>query len=212
MNLESIADVELNLKRLFGEAASTAPLGSNERMGRRIFGVDLTSLLTEEQAQLIISLLDRFKVISFPDQGKTRFRVRHLERLANHFGAPIPHPKNYANYIDYKKKKVPLALLPIDRQTPTLCNQAFPETLQCLDDANSPAVYIVTNLVGSGPDKEEEIMGGLHWHTDIEFEPTPLSTSMFYVQAAPTTRNSPEGQWVENIPRETGFYHPELGC
>jgi len=209
MNLESIADIDLNLKRLFGEAASTAPLGSNERMGRRIFGVDLTSLLTEEQAQLIISLLDRFKVISFPDQGSPSFRVRDLERLANHFGAPIPHPKNYANYIDYKKKKMPLALLPIDRQTPTLCNQAFPETLQCLDDANSPAVYIVTNLVGSGPDREEEIMGGLHWHTDIEFEPTPLSTSMFYVQAAPTTRNSPEGQWVENIPRETGFYHPE---
>ena len=160
MNLETTADIELNLKRFFGEDTSTAPLGSNESMGRRIFGVDLTRPLTEEQAELIVGLLDRFKVISFPDQGKTRFRVRHLERLANYFGAPIPHPKNYANYIDYKKKKVPLALLPVDRQTPTLCDQAFPETLQCLDDANSPAVYIVTNLVGSGPDKEEEIMGG----------------------------------------------------
>ena len=50
MNLETTADIELNLKRLFGEAASTAPLGSNERMGRRIFGVDLTRPLTEEQA------------------------------------------------------------------------------------------------------------------------------------------------------------------
>ncbi|MGB1342017.1 MAG: TauD/TfdA dioxygenase family protein [Pseudomonadales bacterium] len=203
------AEIEESLRRLFGESASTVALSSNDRLGRRIFGVDLTQPLTPEQAELMVSLLDRYKLISFPNQGEGQFRIRHLERLANHFGAPIPHPKNYANYADYKKKKVPLALLPVEQQTSTKCDQAFPNALQCREDASSPAVYIVTNLVGSGPDKQEAVVGGLHWHTDIEFEPTPLSTSMFYVQAAPSTRNSAGGQWVDHVPREAGFYHPD---
>ena len=107
MNLETTADIELNLKRFFGEDTSTEPLGSNESMGRRIFGVDLTRPLTEAQAELIVGMLDRFKVISFPDQGKTRFRVRHLERLANYFGAPIPHPKTMQIISITKRRKCP---------------------------------------------------------------------------------------------------------
>ena len=209
MTIKSDADIEFEMKRLFGEKISIKPLISDDRMGRRVHGVDTTRPLTTEQAVLLVSLLDHYKVITFPNQDQARFRLRHLERLANHFGAPIPHPKNYANYIDYKKNKVPLALPPIDAQTSTKCDQAFPDLLQCCDDASSPAVYIVTNLVGSGADKQEQVMGGLHWHTDIEFEATPLSTSMFYVQAVPSTRNSPEGNWVANVPREAGFYHPD---
>lgn len=201
--------VEEKLTQLFGNNVSMTPLDSNERMGRRIHGVDLTGLLSTEQASFMVHLLDLYKVISFPEQDQARFRLRHLERLANHFGAPIPHPKNYANYIEFKKKKAPLKLLPTDQQTCSQCDQAFPDDLQCLDDADSPAVYVVTNLVGSGQGKKEELIGGLHWHTDIEFEPIPLSTSMFYVQAAPITRNSASGNWVENIPREVGFYHPD---
>ena len=53
------------------------------------------------------------------------------------------------------------------------------------------------------------IAGGQHWHTDIEFEPVPLSTSMFYVHRVPTTRDAPGGTWVTNPPREPGFYHPD---
>ena len=37
MNLETTADIELNLKRLFGEDTSTAPLGSNETYGQTNF-------------------------------------------------------------------------------------------------------------------------------------------------------------------------------
>ncbi len=205
----SISDLDQGLARLFGSSASSTPLSTDDRMGRRIHGIDLTSPLSEEQAQLLVALLDRFNIISFPEQGNSSFQLRHLERLANHFGAPIPHPKNYANYIDYKKKKVPLELLPADRQTATLCNQAFPDAIRCVDDADSPAVYIVTNLPGSGPDQQEELASGLHWHTDIEFEPTPLSTSMFYVQNVPTTRNADGGTWVPDILPEAGFYHPD---
>lgn len=200
---------EPDLKHLFGVNTSISALSSNDRMGRRIHGVDLTKPLTQEQARFVVNLLDRYNIISFPDQGQAGFRLRWLERLANHFGAPIPHPKNYANYLAYKNNKVPLELPPRKQQTWSLCDQAFPDVMHCIEDAHSPAVYIVTNLPGSGPDKQEQTMGGLHWHTDIEFEPVPLSTSMFYVQATPTTRHSPEGNWVSNVPREPGFYHPD---
>ena len=209
MTTEAIAKFDQQLQNLFGPQTKTEPLIDDHHMGRRIYGVDLTQPLSGEQAKLMVDLLDHFNVVCFPGQDQNNFRVTYLERLANHFGAPIPHPKNYANYIEYKKKQVPLQLLPTEEQTCTRCDQAFPETWQCLPGANSPAVYIVTNLVNSGPDKEEEVVGGLHWHTDIEFEPIPLSTSMFYVQSAPTTRNSPDGNWVSNVPREAGFYHPE---
>lgn len=209
MSQASITAFDHALQRLFGAHTHSEPLSTPERMGRRFIGVDLTQPLTPEQAKLLIDLLDEYQVISFAGQDLKCFRVGHLERIANHFGAPLPHPKNYANYIDYKKNKVPLRLLPVDRQTRTLCNNAFPDHLRCIEDAESPAVYIVTNLPGSGADKAEQSIGGLHWHTDIEFEPIPLSTSMFYVQHVPSTRNSPEGTWVSNIPREPGFYHPD---
>lgn len=207
----SIGEFDQALALQFGGDARSTPLSSDDRMGRRIHGVDLTLPLSSDQARLLIALLDRFNIITFPAQGGGSFQLRHLERLANHFGAPIPHPKNYANYADYKKKKVPLALLPVNRQTATRCNRAFPETIHCVDDADSPAVYVVTNLPGSGPDQEEQLASGLHWHTDIEFEPTPLSTSMFYVQNVPTNRSADGGTWVPDIPPEPGFYHPESG-
>ena len=205
------SEIELKQKlhQHFGAAAMTTPLTSPERMGRRIEGIDLSQTLNVDQAQLIVDLLDHFQIICFPNQDQAGFSLLDLERLANHFGAPIPHPKNYANYADFKKHKAPLVLPPREQQTAALCDQAFPGQLSCIDDANSPAVYIVTNLIGSGPDVEEETIGGLHWHTDIEFEPTPLSTSMFYVQAVPTTRESSEGTWVAHQTREAGFYHPK---
>lgn len=205
----SFTSFDQELNRLFGSAASSTPLASDDRMGRRIHGIDLTVPLSEEQAQLLVALLDRFSIISFPDQGRPSFKLRYLERLANHFGAPITHPKNYANYIEYKKNKAPLELLPRQKQTATLCNQAFPDAIRCIDDADSPAVYIVTNLPGSGPDQQEQLASGLHWHTDIEFEPIPLSTSLFYVQRAPTTRDSAGGTWVPDIQPDAGFYHPD---
>jgi alpha-ketoglutarate-dependent taurine dioxygenase len=205
----STLDLADACERLFGPGVSITPLTSDERMGRRIHGVDLTEPLSEEQAGLLVALLDRFNIVTFPDQDRRPFRLRHLERLANHFGAPIPHPKNYANYVEHMRRGVPLELLPVDRQTATRCNQAFPGEITCIDDADSPAVYIVTNLPGSGRDQRERLASGLHWHTDIEFEPIPLSTSMFYVQSVPTTRDAEGGTWVPDVPPEEGFYHPE---
>ena len=66
------------------------------RMGRRVHGIDLKETLSGAQAGLLQTLLDQFNILSFPDQGTETFRLGHLERLANHFGAPIPHPKNFS--------------------------------------------------------------------------------------------------------------------
>jgi alpha-ketoglutarate-dependent taurine dioxygenase len=92
MNVKSIAEFDAELKRVFGSNTSTAPLVDDTRMGRRIFAVDLTQPLNPEQSRLMVDLLDRFSVISFPGQDQSSFRLAYLERLANHFGAPIPHP------------------------------------------------------------------------------------------------------------------------
>ncbi len=205
MSTTTLREVESDLLRHFGEEAAIAPLSTPDRMGRRLDGVDLSDPLSPAQAELLISLLDRYQIICVRGQDTLGFDVRDLERIANHFGAPIPHPKNYANYAS----GLPLELLPVERRASTLNNAAFPGIIECLPGADSPAVYIVSNVPGGGPDADPVIAGGQHWHTDIEFEPVPLSTSMFYVHRVPTTRNAPGGTWVTNPPREPGFYHPD---
>lgn len=195
------------LHGLFGPDTSIVPLIDEGRMGRRVHGVDLTAPLEAEHAAFLIQLLDRHNIVSFPAQDLHGFDVHDLERLANHFGAVIPHPKNYANYNN--KTNAELVLQPVDKRSSTQVNQAFPGDIECAEGADSAGVYVVSNLIGSGREVEPEIAGGQHWHTDIEFEPIPLSTSMFYVQCAPTTRDSADGNWVHNPPREPGFYHPD---
>jgi len=167
--LSPFSDDELasQCAELFGPHVVISPLSSIDRMGRRITGIDLTQPLSAPQARLLIALLDAFNIISFPRQDQHTFRVRDLERLANHYGAPIPHPKNYENYATYQRDGEPLRRLPVAKQTTTLCNNAFPNAITCTEDADSPAVYVVTNLPGSGRDKTEMSASGLHWHTYI---------------------------------------------
>ena len=207
-DVSQLPPLENDLKRVFGSNATIAPLTSTERLGRRVAGIDLTEPLTPSQAALLVALVDWHRIVLFPTQDTHGFSVGHLEQVANHFGAPLPHPHNYANYVGHAAGDL-LELHPIEERTSTLVDQAFPGSIMSLDGADSPAVYIVTNLVGSGPTVEPEVRGGQHWHTDIEFEPAPLSTSLFYVQRTPTTRNSSRGTWVDNPPREPGFYHPD---
>lgn len=193
------------LGELFGSQASLEPLTSSDRMGRRVRGLNLAEPLSEGQAELVVGLVDRYSIVSFPDQDTFGVDVVDLERLASHFGAVIPHPKNFSNYRNRDQTPV---LAPVNERTSTLVDMAFPGEIKSARGADSAAVYVVTNLVGSGHDKEPEIVGGQHWHTDIEFEPIPLSTSMFLVDRAPTKRESGNGTWVTNPPREPGFYFP----
>lgn len=195
---------QTELKRLFGADATLSPITTRDRMGRRVHGVDLSRALTAEQARCLIALLDRHHLVCFPNQNDHGFNLGDLERLGNHFGAPIPHPSNYDNYGNPDGE---LQLKPLDQRAHSLTNQAFPDEVVCLDGAESPAVLTITNLIGSGPAAEPQHRGGLHWHTDIEFEPEPLSTSIFYIQRAPIVADGKT--WVDNPPREAGFYHPD---
>ena len=192
------------LATAFGDQVRVEALSGPGCMGRRLHGIDLAQPLDEAQAAAVIGALDAWRVISFPDQIERGMTAAHLERLANHFGAPIPHPSNIDDYLNSDSAR----LKSIADRPATKVNAAFPETVSCLPGGDSAAVYLVTNLIGSGPDATPVISGGQHWHTDIEFEPVPLSTSMFLVHHVPTTRNE-GGSWVSNPPREPGFYHRE---
>ena len=86
------------LKALFGSKATSTPLQPEGSFGRRLHHLDLTQRLSPDQAELLVAALDHFSLLTFPKQGDGDFALRHLERLANHFGAPLPHPKNYGNY------------------------------------------------------------------------------------------------------------------
>jgi hypothetical protein len=70
MNAKSIADFDAELKQVFGAGTYTAPLVNDSRMGRRIFGVDLTQPLQPEHSRLMVDLLDCFSVISSPKQDQ----------------------------------------------------------------------------------------------------------------------------------------------
>ena len=124
----------------FGWEVTLTPRSAPEGMGRRMSGIDLRQDLSAEKAKLLIDALDAYQVITFPEQDQHSFRVAHLERIANHFGAPIPHPKNYANYVEHHLEGAPLKLLPEDQQTSSRCNAACPGSLTCVEDANCPAV------------------------------------------------------------------------
>lgn len=204
MSSRSPVDALAALCAAFGDQVTVAPLAGDSNMGRRIHGVDLSGALTPEQADAVIGALDAWQVISFPNQIDNGMTVTDLERLANHFGAPIPHPSNIDNYLDASAARLKTP----EARPSTQVNAAFPGQVSCLPGGDSAAVYLVTNLIGSGPDATPVISGGQHWHTDIEFEPVPLSTSMFLVHHVPTARNE-HGTWVTNPSREPGFYHPE---
>lgn len=196
-------DAATALREAFGSEVRVEPLVDPARMGRRIHGLNLSQPLTSAQANALISALDEWQIVSFPGQTDHGMTVLDLERLANHFGASIPHPSNIDDYVGGGSIKIKA----VEDRPSTAVNAAFPETVTCLPGADSPAVYLVTNLHGSGPDAVPAVGGGQHWHTDIEFEQVPLSTSMFLVHHSPRPR-SDEGTWVHNPPREPGFYHP----
>ena len=52
-------DLALALREQFGRETEITPLIAEDRMGRRIHGVDLTKELSATQAELMISLLDQ---------------------------------------------------------------------------------------------------------------------------------------------------------
>lgn len=189
---------EERLQALFGPTAyGEGPLGPSG-IGRRFHNLDLSKPLNADQAAFLLDALSHHGVISFPKQDiGGRFSLKHFERFANHFGAVVPHPLNYTG------GETNGQLMPVEKRMFTRVNKAFPGQLKTLPGAeDSPAVFVVANLDGGGEGKEAKLSGGGSWHTDIEYEPLPLSCSMFLVQEVPTKRDqeghSQEKVWVRN--------------
>ena len=198
---DAIEPALAELRTAFGGQVDAVPVVDDATMGRRVHGIDLSRPLTARQARALIGALDDWQIVSLP--GQHDMTVHDLERVANHFGAPIPHPSNIDDYLGGS-----IRLKPVEHRPSTQVNAAFPGQVTVRPGGDSAAVYLVTNLIGSGPTATPEVHGGQHWHTDIEFEAVPLSTSMFLVDRVPAHRGD-GGTWVTNPGNEPGFYHPE---
>ena len=189
--------IEHRLQEAFGaHVRSEGPLAPGGA-GFRITGVDLSKPLEPDQVNALIDALSHYRIMTLADQDLDAFSAAHFERFANHWGAPLPHPSNFkrlGNTRYYKPE-----LLPPEERPSTRVNAAFPDELHCLPGADSPAVFVVTN-VRDLTDEERQagprLLPATTWHTDIEHHAIPLHVSMFLVHKAPVARDAPGGTWV----------------
>ncbi len=189
--------LEGRLQQAFGaHVRSEGPLAPGGA-GFRIRGIDLSKPLEPNQVNALLDALSHYRIMTVADQDLDAFSAAHFERFANHWGAPLPHPSNFrrlGNTRYYEPE-----LLPLEARPSTRVNAAFPDTLRCLPGADSPAVFVVTNVRDL---REEERQAGpklvpsTTWHTDIEHHAIPLHVSMFLVHRAPVARDAPGGTWV----------------
>lgn len=84
------------LTRLFGLNASwSAPLATSGA-GCRLTGVDLAGVqLSPDRVAFLLDAVARFGILCIAGQDLERFTLYDFERLANHWGAPYPHPSNF---------------------------------------------------------------------------------------------------------------------
>jgi hypothetical protein len=84
------------LLRLFGPLARcSGPLAASGA-GRRYTGIDLASArLSAEQAEFLLDAVARWRIVCIAGQDLACFTLEDFERIANHFGAPYPHPSNF---------------------------------------------------------------------------------------------------------------------
>ena len=203
----SLKETARRFKESFGDGVTIdGPLASSGA-GLRIEGLDLAENLNPQQVECLIDTLAYYRIICIPNQTQPRFDLNHLERFANHWGAPIPHPSNFLR--DGKPaqgdgaSEGELQFIPLEERAIQSVNKTFPGQLQVLDHT-SPAVLIVSNFRGTldtktpKPTKVLRVARGGSWHTDIEYEPEPLTVSMFLVHKMPINRESPSQTWVHD--------------
>ena len=189
--------IHRQLQKAFGaDVRSESPL-ADSGAGIRISGIDLSQPLQPEQVNTLFDTLAQYRIMTLAGQDLDTFSAAHFERFANHWGAPLPHPSNFrrlGNTRYYEPE-----LLPLEERPSTRVNAAFPDTLRCLPGADSPAVFVVTNVRDLGDEERHagpKLVPSTTWHTDIEHHAIPLHVSMFLVHRAPVARDAPGGTWV----------------
>lgn len=213
------------LQLLFGVGAQSEYPLAQSGAGVRFTGIDLCHQLSENQVEFLLNALSQLRIVCISGQDLDRFSIAHLERFANYWGAPIPHPNNLLRdgkpaqedgaseglieYIPYKKRRA------------TAINKVFPGQLQCLPH-ESPTVLVVSNFNESRENvtvgrscytnlKGEEVYvtSGGAWHTDIEYEVLPIYVSMFLAHSLPIARDAPGGNWIKIPPNNESKPYPE---
>ena len=189
--------IEGRLQDAFGaHVKSEGPLARGGA-GFRISGIDLSEPLHPDQVEALLDALGHYRIMTLADQDLNAFSAAHFERFANHWGAPLPHPSNFkrlGNTRYYEPE-----LLPLEERPSTRVNAAFPGELRCLQGADSPAVFVVTNVRDLSDEERRagpKLIPATTWHTDIEHHAIPLHVSMFLVHKAPVAREAPGGTWV----------------
>ena len=203
----SLEKTDDRFKECFGKGIhTTGPLASSGA-GLRIEGLDLAKKLNPEQAECLIDALAYYRIVSIPDQNQPQFGLHQLERFANHWGAPIPHPSNFLR--GGKPAQADgstdgdIQFIPLEKRAIQSINATFPSELQTLEHT-SPAVLVVSNFreprdkTVTGFAKMPRTARGGTWHTDIEYEPEPLTVSMFLVHNMPTARHGSDHTWIED--------------
>ena len=188
------------LQVLFGaDAHSENPLAQSGA-GIRFTGIDLCRPLNEDQVGFLLDALSQLRIVCIAGQDLARFSLAHLERFANHWGAPIPHPNNFMRGGKPAQQdgasEGPIELIPYAKRTVAAVDKTFPGRLQCLPH-ESPTVLVVSNFSGKAEKGETQMRSGGHWHTDIEYEPLPIYVSMFLAHSSPVSRDAPGGNWIQ---------------
>jgi hypothetical protein len=177
------------LRHLFGpQARREGPLMATGG-GVRYTGIDLTQPLTPAQAEFFVDALACRRLVTIAGQDLGSFSLSHFERLANHFGAVVPHPNNFrtgsaGTYADAEGRT---ELLPVAERRAARIGATF-EPLP----HDSPAVLCVSTFGGSPWSDSNGVAAqpsppapgdGAGFHTDVEYEREPISVSMFLVHA-----------------------------
>ena len=189
--------INRRLRKAFGAHVRCESPLADSGAGIRIGGIDLSEPLQPEQVNALLDTLGHHRIMTLAGQDLDAFSAAHFERFANHWGAPLPHPSNFkrlGNTRYYEPE-----LLPLEERPSTRVNAAFPDELRCLPGADSPAVFVVTNVRDLSDEEREagpKLIPATTWHTDIEHHAIPLHVSMFLVHKAPVARNAPGGTWV----------------
>ena len=201
-------EFDREVRRLFGAQARVEGPLAESGAGWRLAGVDLRAPLSPQQVTFLVDALSRARVLSIPGQDLGSFTLAHLERFANHWGAPVPHPSNFLRGGKPAQQDGssdgPIEIMPFKQRPAAAVNCVFPGRLECLPH-ESPAVLVVANFRraangsgnGSGEQRKPVAVGmGGSWHTDIEYERLPIYVSMFLAHHAPVRRDAPGGTWV----------------
>jgi len=210
------------LQELFGSQATRELPLSDTGIGCRVRGINLTSLLSQEQAAFVIDLLSMHSIVVFAGQDLDQVSLADFERFANHFGAPQPVPR------------------PVTDGVPEAVNEALAQMADAGDETlshkpvspESAAIYTVTNVepVKDGVVKvltprprtkqadrkqnaADSVRAEVLWHTDQDHERIACNTTMFLVHKHPSARDPDTGTWLDDsyeINYDTFYQHPNL--